>query len=239
MNIINNAVTEFNEGGYLIYSESFPGAYVRGKTCDEALSKFQNEIEEYSKWAGIEIESGSRVQTHIVQRKESSLNICDADSDVIFDTERKTLTSAEYEKLKQLAVKSAHDFLELYESIPDKKITCLKERKTFYGFIPRTAEEMYVHTNNVTDYYVGEIGIEISNLANILENRMQAIQKIEETEDYLQNKVYKGSYDEEWSLRKVLRRFIWHDRIHAKAMYRMAARIWGKEKIADPFYFAE
>lgn len=98
---------------------------------------------------------------------------------------------------------------------------------------------MYIHTNNVTNYYVGEIGIEISNLTNILENRMYAIQKIEEKEDYLQNKVYKGSYDEEWSLRKVLRRFIWHDRIHAKAMYRMAAKIWGKEKIADPFYFAE
>lgn len=28
-----------------------------------------------------------------------------------------------------------------------------------------------------------------------------------------------GVFKEEWSLRKVLRRFIWHDGIHAKAIY--------------------
>ena len=37
--------------------------------------------------------------------------------------------------------------------------------------------------------------------------------------DFLENVVVAGSYGEDWSLRKVLRRFIWHDRIHAKAMY--------------------
>lgn len=39
--------------------------------------------------------------------------------------------------------------------------------------------------------------------------------------DYLSGKVYVGSDGEEWSVPKVLRRFLWHDRIHAKAMYRM------------------
>ena len=39
------------------------------------------------------------------------------------------------------------------------------------------------------------------------------------------------------NLRKVLRRFIWHDRIHAKKMHTMASSIWGDSAIADPFYF--
>ena len=47
----------------------------------------------------------------------------------------------------------------------------------------------------------------------------------------------KGSYGEDWSLRKVLRRFIWHDRIHARAMYRMAIKVFGAESIVNPFYF--
>ena len=51
--------------------------------------------------------------------------------------------------------------------------------------------------------------------------------------------VRKGSYGEDWSLRKVLRRFIWHDRIHAKAMYRMATKVFGAESIVNPFYFFE
>ena len=37
------------------------------------------------------------------------------------------------------------------------------------------------------------------------------------------------------TLRKVLRRFLWHDRIHAKALWRMARRIW--PDIPDPFCF--
>lgn len=175
--------------------------------------------------------------TNVVQEKESTLKICDADSDIIFDTEKKPLTQMEYERLKHLAIKSAHDFLQLYESVPDKDTTCLKERKSFYGPIPRTAREMYTHTNNVTNYYVGEIAIHIVNLSNILENRIQAFQEIEATNDYLQNKIYCGSYDEEWSLSKVLRRFIWHDRIHAKAMYRMAAKVWMVENVNNSFYF--
>lgn len=237
MNIINNAVMEFNNDGYLIYSESFKGAYVRGKSMDEALSKFQDEIKKYSKWAGIELDESSTIATNIVQEKESTLKICDADSDVIFDSERKMLTIDDYKKLKNLAVKSARDFLKLYKSIPDKDATCLKERKTFYGQVPRTAREMYVHTNNVTNYYAGEIGIHIKNLPDILENRLQVIQKVEEASDYLKNKVYQGSYDEYWSLSKVLRRFIWHDRIHAKAMYRMACKVFKSENIENPFYF--
>lgn len=55
--------------------------------------------------------------------------------------------------------------------------------------------------------------------------------------DYLKNEVFLGSYEEEWSLRKVLRRFIWHDRIHAKAMARMAAKTFGAGHFTDPFKF--
>lgn len=34
----------------------------------------------------------------------------------------------------------------------------------------------------------------------------------------------------------VLRRFLWHDRIHARAMYRRARAVWGN-LIPDPFRF--
>lgn len=47
----------------------------------------------------------------IVEEKNSELAIRDADSDVLFDSERAPLTIEEYEKLKNLALKSAKDFL--------------------------------------------------------------------------------------------------------------------------------
>ena len=48
--------------------------------------------------------------------------------------------------------------------------------------------------------------------------------------------VYTAEDGEEWTVRKALRRFIWHDRIHAKAMWRTATSLWGNE-IANPFFF--
>ena len=38
-------------------------------------------------------------------------------------------------------------------------------------------------------------------------------------------------------LSKVLRRFIWHDRIHAKAMYRMAVKTFGSNVVPNIFQF--
>ena len=46
-----------------------------------------------------------------------------------------------------------------------------------------------------------------------------------------------GSYGEMWSVRKVLRRFVWHDRIHAKAMWRMAKKTFDVE-VENVFCFA-
>ena len=44
---------------------------------------------------------------------------------------------------------------------------------------------------------------------------------------------------ENWTETKVLRRFIWHDRIHAKALYRHGLKMgMGPEEIANPFYFS-
>ncbi|MCG7343629.1 hypothetical protein MHZ92_05765 [Sporosarcina sp. ACRSL] len=235
--IKNNIVIEYNDEGYLMYSESFPGAYTRGKDQNEALSKFPNEIKRYCKWAGIDYSETDIVESVIVQYNKSSLRIHEADSDVIFLSEQAPLSEQEYELIKNRVLKSANDFQMLYDSIPNKNFTPLKERMSFYGAVPRTSKEMYVHTNNVTNYYVGEIGVKLSNLANIHENRVQAIKAIENIDRFLENKTFNGSYGEQWSLLKVLRRFIWHDHIHAKAMYRIALKEWEEDRIQNPFYF--
>lgn len=53
----------------------------------------------------------------------------------------------------------------------------------------------------------------------------------------MNNRIVEGSYDELWSVRKMLRRFLWHDRIHAKAMYRMAVKTFGRESVENTFRF--
>lgn len=232
-----NCVWEHNGRDTLLYAVDFVGAYTRGETLEAAVRKMQAEICSYLKWCGKKAVTSMDIA--IIEEKVSELAICDADSDVLFESEQAPLTTEEYEALKALALKSAKDFLALYESIPDKDAAAAPERKSFYGPVPRTANEMYEHTKNVNTYYFAEIAVEADHDGNIYECRKRGFEALESSPDFLQNTVRKGSYGEDWSLREVLRRFIWHDRIHAKAMYRMATKVFGAESIVNPFYFFE
>ena len=230
-----NCVWEHNGDDTLLYASDYIGAYTRGESLEIAKAKMPGEIISYLKWLGEDVTDS--IEIIITQEKDSDLAIKDADSDVLFESEKAPLTTDEYEKLKALALKSAKDFLALYESIPDKSATAIAERKTFYGNVPRSADEMYEHTKSVNEYYFAEIDVDADNSGNIYECRKRGFEILETKPDYLNNSVIEGSYGEDWSLRKVLRRFIWHDRIHARAMYRMAVKVFGAENIANPFCF--
>ena len=230
-----NCVWEHNGNDTLLYATDYIGAYTRGESLEIAKAKMPQEIVAYLKWLGGD--TSDNIEVVIVEEKASDLAIKDADSDVLFESEKAPLTSDEYEKLKALALKSAKDFLTLYNSIPDKSATVIAERKTFYGNVPRSADEMYEHTKSVNEYYFAEIDVDADNSGNIYECRKRGFEILETKPDYLNNSVIEGSYGEDWSLRKVLRRFIWHDRIHARAMYRMAVKVFGAENIANPFCF--
>ena len=228
-------VWEHNGNDTLLWSAVHIGVCTRGKTLDEAKIKTQKEITAYCAWMGEPI--CGDIEALVCEEKVSDLQISDADSDVIFESEKAPLTKDEYFCLKALAMKSAHDFQTLYDSIPDKDKSVLPPRKTFYGEIPRTAREMYEHTKNVNNYYFGEIGIETDNAGSIFECREHGFVLVESLPSFPKNTVIVGSYGEEWSLRKVLRRFIWHDRIHAKAILRAAKKTFPNADIADPFLF--
>ncbi len=232
-------VWEHNGEDTLLYAVDFPGAFTRGRSLEEAVAKMPREILAYLCWADPQRVNGEMDdwQIAIMQDRPCDLRICDADSDVLFDMERQPLTTEEYENLKTLVLRSAMDFHRLYESIPDKDTSVLSSRQTFYGPVPVTARQMYEHTKNVNAYYFAEIDVDADNEGTIYECRKRGFEALERMAGYLDNVVIEGSYDELWSLRKVLRRFLWHDRIHARAMYRMAVKTFGKDAVEDVFYF--
>lgn len=232
--MIIRTIIEYNEEGYMIFAENFPGAFSRGKTRDEALGKLVGEVKQFILWS-TGVKCSDECYIEIVQEEKSDACVSDADTTIIFDSEKLPLTFDEYQYTKSLVIKSARDFRILYDSIPDVKKTTLSARQTFYGSIPRTPEEMYIHTNEVTKSYLDGLAF-IENDANIYLNRINAFGQIEQVPDYLDNNVYIHMYGEPWSLKKAMRRFIWHDRIHAKALYRVAVRLWGRE-IENPFHF--
>ena len=230
-----SCVWEHNGHDSLLYAANLPGAYARGESREIVLGKMKQEAWAYLNWKGDQLPLSLEIE--IGQEKASDLDIRDADSDVLFDVEREPITWEEYTSLKGLAVKSAENFLILYEAVPEKNRSVLPVRRTFYGQVPRTAEEMYIHTKNVNSYYFGEIEVDTDNEGTIAECRKRGFEALEATPDFLSNPVFEGSYGEEWTLRKVLRRFLWHDRIHAKAMYRMAVKTFGEGCVPNVFAF--
>ena len=235
MHKVVKCVWEHNGNDTLLYATNLPGAYARSASKEHAIEKMVSEVHSYLRWKGDLVPKNITVE--IVQDAACDLQVCDADSDVIFDAEKKPLTMDEYTELKGLVLKSAEDFLSLFDSVPDKDKYDRPVRRTFYGQVPRTAAEMYVHTKNVNEYYFAEIDVDADNEGTILDCRNRGFEALEAKVGFLENPVIEGSYGELWSLRKVLRRFLWHDRIHAKAMYRMAVRVFGEAAIPDVFHF--
>ena len=244
----NKCIWEHNGNDTILYCNDLIGAFTRGENLNIAKSKMPKEIESYIKWLkennllSLLPNSFSNIDYNdleiiIIEEKNSELAICDADSDVIFESEKKPLTYQEYLLLKKLAILSAMSFHSLYNLIPNKYLTILKPRKTFYGNVPINAYEMYKHTKSVNSYYFGEINAFANNRGSIYTCRIKAFDKLEKDPCYLENKVYVGCNNELWSLRKLMRRFIWHDRIHAKAMYKMANKTFPNEIINNIFYF--
>ena len=228
-------VWEHNGGDSILYAENFIGAFTRGSSREEAILKMPDEIRRFQLWKGEAPVDGPEIE--IVQEKESELQIRDADSDVLFGSEGAPLSAEEYRYLKSIAMKSAEDFQKLYGSFPDKNRSGNPERRTFYGDVPRTAEEMYLHTKSVNAYYFSEIGVDADNEGTVVSCRARGFEALEAVPGFLSLPAVTGSYDEQWSVRKVLRRFIWHDRIHAKAMYRMGVSTFGAGVIPDVFGF--
>ena len=206
----------------LLWAVDHPGAFARGADLAEAVEKLPRDLRDWSEWTGWEVPEFCGVE--IVGEKAGDLNVADADSDVLMDAERTPLTWEEYARLRDMALRSAERFLALYRSVPDPDCSENPVRQTFYGAVLRTAREMYGHTKNVNAYYFGEIGVEADNEGDILQCRRRGFEALERQADFLENRVFEGSWEEDWTLRKLLRRFIWHDRIHARAMVRMVKR---------------
>lgn len=209
----------------ILWPVGYPGAFARGASLAEALEKIPEDLKAWSEWTGQP--APEIAEPVILGEVDSGLDIRDADSDALLDAEREPLEREEYERLRDMAIRSAEQFLGLYESVPDPDRSENPFRQTFYGAVPRTAREMYEHTKNVNAYYFGEIGVEADNDGDIVDCRRRGFEALEKQPNFLRNPVFEGSWDENWTLRKVLRRFIWHDRLHARAMERMRKRTFG------------
>ena len=231
-------IAEYNERGAMLWADAYPGAYARGETVSRALEKFPKSLSVFAKWAyGAPMPDLAESDFVVTHAYKTELAVEDADSDVLFPSERLPMDMTEYTQKKQLSIRSAQDFEKLVASIPQKDRALRKSRRTFYGKIPCSARETAEHTNRTLSYYANGLGIAFENEGGLSENRRRLFRAIESSPNFLFARVHEAPDGELWTLRKLMRRIIWHDRIHAYALWRHAITFWQKERIANPFGF--
>jgi predicted RNase H-like HicB family nuclease len=231
---------ETNGRGFIGFIVQLPGAFVRGKTEDEALSKVDSEVKAYTKWLGAEIPVDYDV--HVSQRHSCALTVEDADSEILLDEDKPAMNDREFREFRDLTTYSGETFFALYSGaelrnwVDDSKI-----RKTFYGETPRTILEIVEHVNGTQYYYLSRVGLKPrERTRDFLQTRRNCLSYLQELFEEQGNDQIFQVDNEKWTLRKVLRRFVWHDRIHAKAIVRMMQKQKRLGLIADfrdPFHF--
>lgn len=235
-----NVAFETNGSGYMGFLCEYPGAFVRGKTLDEALSKVEHEVKIFKKWLGMDIEQD--IVPKVVQIHKSSLKVEDADNEILLNDDKEKMDIKEFEMLADLVTKSAKSTFDIFDNAKYKDwIDSDRDRATFYGHTPKTIREIFEHIDSVQYYYLSRLNIDIPKEGrSFLEGRQIFVEKIASLFNKEGNSRIYSIDNEDWTVKKVLRRFIWHDRIHAKSMVKILRKQKETEIIdsySDPFYF--
>ncbi len=232
---------ETNGRGFHGFIVELPGAYVRGVTEEEATLKATGEARSYLAWLGQEPARISKART--VQTHQCKLTIEDADCQILLTDDKSPMGEEEFQHLVELAKYSGLTFTKLYDSAELKDwVDEARVRKTFYGQSKKTVREIFDHVNRTQYYYISRTGIpftkdEAESFLRVRDFSLNCLTSL-----FRQNgnsKIYTRD-NEEWTLKKALRRFVWHDRIHGKAITRILEkqlRLGLIDSYENPFLF--
>jgi hypothetical protein len=233
---------ETNGKGHIGFIAELPGAFLRGRSEREALSKLDREVDCYLRWLGMTNGAVKGRRSTVVERHASKLTVEDADCEILLEADKQTIGREELNRLCGLALHSGHSFLELYSGAKMKDwVDATRIRKSFHGDNPKTVREVFEHVDQTQHYYFSRLpisSVDRTDLMDVRRSGLREIQKLAAMSGH-DSVVYEID-NEAWTVRKVLRRLVWHDRIHGRAI----TRILRKQKrlglitnYVDPFFF--
>lgn len=232
---------ETNGKGFHGFIVELPGAFVRGPSEEEAVSKAPGEASSYLRWLGQE-----RTQfpsARIVQTHQCRLMVEDADCEILLAGDTQPMSDQEFRRFVELANYSGATFNTLFDFVKLKDwVDEARIRTTFYGNNNKTIREIFEHVNRTQYYYISRtrVSFKRDETEPFMKVRKLSLDALEELFRKNGNSKIYTIDNEEWTLKKVLRRFIWHDRIHGKAIVRILEKqhqFGLVDAYKDPFKF--
>lgn len=236
-----DAVLEYNDNGVTLWSCAYPGAFARGETIAQAQKKLPAACRRYRLWAKLppQTTATGNEEVRFTRKLKVDAAVEEGFTTVLLPEEKLPMDMAQYTALKTLCLASARDFETLFASIPQKDRALLKSRRTLYGKVPVTAREMLEHVSDNQRAWAMFFGVDLGEGQGLLADRKRLFAGVEAQPGYLSDRIFAGPDAELWTLRKLLRRLLWHDAIHGRALYRKAITFWQKERIKNPFGFTK
>lgn len=220
------------DGSTQILVQDLPGCYSRAPTFDEAVRKVPNKIREFLDWLRIHGESIEETQYDVETEISETIRGCWpvnlGDSQALFNADLKPLNQEEVDRYLNYMSYAREDLIDLYLRVPKDALEWKPDDST-----PRNIKRIAEHVGEVDLFYIERLRGRrheewplnfLETTEEIRKLRMLALSKDERncSVSYHQPGGWTGTTSPEgWTARKVLRRFIWHERLHTATMKRL------------------
>ncbi|MEX2323352.1 MAG: DinB family protein [Acidimicrobiia bacterium] len=214
------------EPGFQAWALDFLGLATWASTSAVVLERMPVKYNEYRAW----------MKTHRLADPgpETAVEVVDAikGDEVLFTPDREPSTVGELDLAVQLLEASRRDLLATLQGLPAKVLDWDPSYKRFLPWARwRTIRQVVAHlANTETHYYLAAVGFRPPSAPMSMESDWQAVLAHRRAEalaflDGLREASDLARIDDAagWSVRKVLRRLIWHERLHTKSIRRIVA----------------
>ncbi|MDE1852485.1 MAG: hypothetical protein KGI38_01925 [Thaumarchaeota archaeon] len=198
-----SVATETNGKGFIGFLVELPGAFTRGRSEAEVLSKVPKEAHSYLEWLGAP--RMSEIRGHIVERHHCRLTVEDADGEILLTADRGDTSQDGFLRLTDIARQSGKTFDALCRSSKLKDwVDPSRDRQTFYGNAPKTIEEMFNHVEKTQHYYLSRVGLGVERKQPFMRVRESGLKEIERLFESRGNSELYIVGGESWTVKKVV-----------------------------------
>lgn len=219
---------ESSDGSTMAHVAELLGCYSMAKTSKEALEKLPLKIRQYLDWLGAHGEpvplSKEPIQIDVVKEVSTHVDVSDGDSEILLDHNQAPLADEELKTLLRLMNYAREDTIATLRDVSDEMLDWKSDPTT-----TRSIREIVAHLAYVEFWYLGKLWDE-SSTEGLLElpaeirkvvverlNKLTPIGRERKTTFYY----VAPKPPEEWTARKIFRRYLWHERIHSKTIAKL------------------
>jgi hypothetical protein len=220
------AIEDIEPQRFVAWALDLPGCFGRGPTAAEALDAAPGAIADYFAWAAAHDPATPRPSAAVETRLVESFTARPSAQrpgyliNAFFEDDRRALAFWDVAVALRVLEWSREDLLRLLASLPGDLLRRVAPRQG-----PRSIADVVEHAAGAENWYFSHLGLAIDRaglpadpIARLHAVRVHARSVLP---DLVGDDRVIERYGEFWSARKIVRRMLWHERVHAAQIARV------------------